>query len=116
MLVTLRNAINNGKTSNEVTPVILNYSIENFDNLLVDHPTRKDVKVLQNTYITKNAFDLEVKNAFLQWELLFNSLYGKYISLTFKKSNTNSNVIISVSNISKPTETSENNIKLQELS
>ena len=99
MLVTLRDAINRGKTSNEVVPVVLNYSVGNFDNLLVDHPTLKDVKVLPNTYITKHAFDIEVQNAFIQWEFFFNSLYGEYISLSFKKSNTSSNISISVSEI-----------------
>tara|TARA_E500000305_G_scaffold103363_1_gene98804 strand:+ start:11139 stop:20198 length:9060 start_codon:yes stop_codon:yes gene_type:complete len=112
MLSTLRNAINNGKTSNEVVSVTIKYSIENFDNLLVDHPTLQDAKVLKNTYITKNIFDVEVANAFMQWQLLFNVMYGEYIACKFIKAESDADIKIKFSNISSPLEASISNYSL----
>lgn len=85
MIQNLRDAINNGKTSGEVQNITITYSIPDLEPILVDHPRTEGVKVLPGTYITANAFEIEVLNSFTQWSLFINELYNEYVVLNFEK-------------------------------
>ena len=85
MIQSLRDAINNGKTSGQIQNITLTYSIPNLEPLLIDHPRTEGVKVLPGTYITADAFDIEIINSFFQWSSFINEFYKDYIVLTFEK-------------------------------
>jgi len=94
MIQSLRNAINDGKTTGSPVAIELKYSLQDLSSIVVDHPTLVNVKIIPGTYITEEQFKLEVFNAFTQWQVLFNSLYQDYVQLTFVSSKSTSDISI----------------------
>lgn len=113
MIENLRDSINNGKISKSVKESVITYSVEPVDKFLVPHPRLKNVLVIKNTLITKSAFDVEVLNSFIQWQLLINDMYSSYTSFKFLKVKNNGDIKIKFKdNLLSPTEINNNTISL----
>ena len=83
MIQSLINAINNGKISNEVQSIEIFYSTPELSGVLIDHPRIEGLKVIPGTVLSASEFDTEISNAFFQWSLLFNNLYGSFATVNF---------------------------------
>ena len=94
MIQSLLDAINNGKTSGEKQAIELKYNILNLDSILINHPTIENVTIIPNTSMSKENFELEVLNAFKQWEMFLNKIYGNYITLQFVQSSDSPDITI----------------------
>ena len=113
MIENLRDSINNGKISKSVKESVITYSVEPVDKFLVPHPRLKNVLVIKNTLITKSAFDVEVLNSFIQWQLLINDMYSSYTSFKFLKVKNNGDIKIKFKdNLLSLTEINNNTISL----
>jgi len=109
MIPSLKDAINTGKISGDIQSVQIKYFIKNIDSVLVNSTVKKDVKVIKGTKLKQSQFELEVSNAFTQWQIYLNNLYNLYVVVEFVKSDDEPDITVEFSSFVETSEVKNRN-------